>query len=236
MYNRSIKMWDEPHAPEDIERALQSGKLNKGKFLTLAHNHSYFLQMKTIYNLHPESILEIGPGDKFVGNYFSCLGILYETVDIIAASNPTYLSSLEDLKATEVKLRYDVVCSFQMLEHSPYENFITNLEKMTYLSKKYVFISLPYSCYGLNISFILSLGQNKLIKKKLSFFLPTKKRNRRYREEFVKEFPWAVHYWEIGRRGYNLKKIMADIRSVGLRIIDCFHSDNPFHYFILLKK
>jgi hypothetical protein len=52
----------------------------------------------------------------------------------------------------------------------------------------------------------------------------------------MEEFPWAVHYWEIGRRPHLLRSVLKDFGSTGLKIIDTFHSDNPFHYFILAEK
>jgi hypothetical protein len=234
MYDRKIKMYDEPHSPEHLEK--KSAQLNSGKFLTAAHFSSYYLQMLTVRNLKAESVLEIGPGENFVANYMRTLGINYETMDIMESSQPSILGRLEDLDVTAYSERYDIVCAFQMLEHSPYDNFVPNLEKMAAMAKQYVLISLPYSCFGMKISFDFSFGQRIRLLKSFELFFPLNKKNRRYREEYMKEFPWAVHYWEIGRRGYPLRRIKSDIESAGLKIKQTFRSDNPYHFFICAEK
>jgi len=235
-YNRAIKALDEPHSPIRLEKMLKSKTLNRGKFLTENHFFSYYLQMKTIYELQVKTVLEIGPGENFIQMYMSTLGIKYDTMDVMADSNPTYLTSLAELNTNEIKTNYEMVCAFQMLEHLPYEEFEANLNKMKNLSSKYVFISLPYSCNKFALGLNLQFGQKKKISKSLQLIFPTNKPNRRYREEYKHEFPWAVHYFEIGREGFALKKVLSDIEKTGLRVIDTFHSQNAFHYFILAEK
>ena len=45
------------------------------------------------------------------------------------------------------------------------------------------------------------------------------------------------HYWETGKKNYQISKIKNDIQSVGLKIekVKIYH-DDPAHLFILLKK
>lgn len=95
MYDRSIKMYDESHSPQDLELALSKGNLNKGKFLEFAHSNSYYLQMLTIHNLNVDSVLEVGPGENFVANYMRSLGIKYETMDITKESGQQSWVSLK---------------------------------------------------------------------------------------------------------------------------------------------
>jgi len=234
-YDRNIKMYDEAHAPCILEKMSKNKNPNTGKFLTDAHFFSYYLQMRKIKALNVETVLEVGPGENFIQEYMKSLGIEYDTMDIIPESNPTYLSSLENFELSCLKFKYDLVCSFQMLEHSEYSNFSSNLEKLRKMSTKYVFLSLPYSCNKFSIKVNIQLGQNKIFSKMLQLIFPTNKANRVYREEYKTEFPWAVHHWEIGRKGYLKKKVMNDIRASGLKIIDTFHSENAFHYFILAE-
>ena len=74
------------------------------------------------------------------------------------------------------------------------------------------------------------------INKKIQFYLPTLKNNRKYREEYKIRYPYAIHYWEIGRKNFPLKRIVNDLKSLNLLIVTKGHGPNPFHYFILLKK
>ena len=117
-----------------------------------------------------------------------------------------------------------------------YETFVDNLKKMRLMAKKFVFISLPYPCFGFQFTFKLMLGQSFVFKRRLALYLPLFQKNRRYREEYMREFPWAVHFWEIGRIGFPLKRIMEDVESAGLKITKTFRSGNAYHYFILAEK
>jgi Methyltransferase domain len=235
-YDRSRKMFDEPHSPEDLDKAVDEKIINTGKFLSKAHLESYQLQMRTIRNLKDvKKVLEIGPGEAFCARNLRELGYDYHTLDFNDTYSPTIVADFSKYDPTSTE-RYDLTCAFQVLEHFPYNEFLTNLQKLRELSDKYVFISLPYSCFGFSININFQLGQSLRLDKRLNFYLRTMLTNRKYREEFKKEFPWAVHYWEIGRRGYKLSKVLGDIKSCNLKILKRFHSPNPFHYFILCEK
>lgn len=235
-FDKTIKMYDEPHTPLVLDRVSANGTLNRGKFLTPAHQDSYRLQMQEMKTLGVSRVLEIGPGEGFIANYMRTLGVFYDTMDITPNSHPTILGKLEDFDPSNHRERFDMVCAFQMLEHSPYECFVPNLRKMTEMSRQYVYISLPYSCVGFKFSLSFMLGQTKQWRKTFSFYWPLNNPNRKHREEYIKQYPWAVHYWEIGRKGFPLSRIKNDIQSVGLNILKTFHSDNPYHFFILASK
>jgi hypothetical protein len=89
---------------------------------------------------------------------------------------------------------------------------------------------------GFSVNLNLQNGQNKQTTKKWDFYFPTNLPNRKFRDEYMKEFPWAVHYWEIGRKGFKLSKILTAMQSCGLSVMKRFHSPNPYHYFILGEK
>lgn len=235
-FNRDIKVYDEPHTPNQLEKLKNDRKINKGKLLNTNHFYSYFLQMKTISELKINSVLEVGPGESFIKSYMMSLGYKYHTMDIIEDYQPDILSSLVDFDETDFLNKYEVVCAFQVLEHIAYDRFDECLKKMINSSSKYVFISLPYSCMGFSANLTFMKGQNKFKKFNFKLFLPTFKRNRQYRDEYKKEYPWAVHYWEIGRKGYSLSKIRKNIEKLGVKIISEFHSENPYHYFFLIEK
>jgi len=232
-YDKTVKMYDEAHAPAKLDQLSASGTMNVGAFMTDAHHDSMGLQMRWIRKLGVRRVLEIGPGEGVAAAYLRSLGLAYYTMDVTSASKPDIVGRLEDLDHIELFKKFELVCAFQMLEHSPYDQFTTNLAKMSDMASKYVFISLPYSCVGFRFSLGFSLGQNRHWKKDFSFYLPLNKPNRRYRPEYVRDYPWAVHYWEIGRQGFPWKRVKKDIESTGLRILDTFHSGNPFHFFIL---
>jgi len=236
-YDRSIKMYDEPHAPIALEKIASGKTINKGKFLSPAHADSYLLQMQTIKALKGvESILEIGPGEGYAARNLRDVGYRYDTLDFEDAHQPTIKADFRSLDPGTIEQRYDLSCAFQVLEHFPYVDFTRLLRTMAALSRRYVFISLPYSCKGFSFKLNLQNGQQKRRVKQLDFYVPTNLPNRKYREEYMREFPWAVHFWEIGRKGFSLKKVLGDIESCGLNVERRFHSPNSFHYFILCTK
>lgn len=239
LYDRSVRMYEEGYPPEILEKMLEEGGIHKGSFLNEKFHNSHYLQMKTIYDLASvggNSVLEIGPGESVVATYLRSLGLEYDTMDRSEDSRPTIVADFKAFDAGKFRNKYDIVCAFQCLEHMPYELFTSSIAKMVMMTKEYVIISLPYSCFGIAFSVNIALGQIKRIKKRVSLHIPLRKRNRKYRKEYMEEYPWAVHYWEIGRKGFPLKRILKDMRFNGVEIVNKFHSDNPYHYFIVAKK
>ena len=235
-FDRTIKMYDESFSPNKLDEIAASGVSHVGKFLTAKHHDSYRLQMQEIRALKVKRVLEIGLGEGFMASYMRTLGMVYDTLDISQHSDPTLLGRLEDLDVQTFQRRYHCVCAFQMLEHFPYERFVPNLQKMAALSREYVYISLPYSCIGFKFTLSFSIDHNKRWRKTFSFHWPPNKPNKKYREQYVREYPYAVHYWEIGRQGFPWKRVKADIESAGLDIVKMFHAENMFHFFVLARK
>jgi len=45
------------------------------------------------------------------------------------------------------------------------------------------------------------------------------------------------HYWEIGKAGYPLSKIINEIQKVGFKVEKTYRIfENPYHKFFILKK
>ena len=236
-YDRNNKYYDEPHSPVSLEKMLSSKTINKGKFLSRQHAESYLDQMQVISSLSSvRSILEIGPGEGFCQKNLKSLDYYYDTLDSESIYNPTFCSDFRHFDASKCDNEYDLVCAFQVLEHFPYESFTFLINKMVCMSNKYLFISIPYSCFGIRLNFNIHFGQFTFCDKKIEYYFPSKKRNRKYRDQYVQEFPWAVHYWEVGRKGFDINMIINDIESCELKIVDKFHGSNPFHYFLLCER
>lgn len=119
---------------------------------------------------------------------------------------------------------FDLVCAFEVLEHLPFSNFENCLLELKRVSKKYIILSLPH--WGRHFSFILRIPFFKKIKFQFKFsFFP------------IKHNFNGQHYWEIGKKGYNLSKIKNEIEKSGMNILRdyvCFES--PYHHFFVLKK
>jgi len=236
-YDRTIRMYDEGYPPEVLDKIVVSGEIHKGKFVHSNFSDSYMLQMKTLKGLKgAKKILEIGPGEMFTARNLKTLGYTYHTLDQDPRIEPTYVCSFFSFEYKWHKNEYDAVCAFQVLEHLPYGRFKEAICRMKTISRKYIVISLPYSCKGFRESRTEWDGQfNKTAERVIEHFEPTNLPNRRYRKEYIEEFPWAVHYWEIGRKGFPLVRVIDDIEACELKILDRFHSEEPFHYFIVIE-
>ena len=236
MYDRSIKAFDEPHSPEKLDQMRSDSALNKGKFLIEAHSGSYLTSMQTIRKTKVTSVLEVGPGEGFVARNMASLGITFDTLDFEGANNPTIQADFSKFDPTPYAGKYEMTCAFQVLEHFPFEDFPRLMEKLATLSSKYVLISLPYSCRGFRLRLRVHQGQSPRWNKVYNFYRPTDKPNRKYRPEYMQEFPWAVHYWEIGRKGFKLDHVLDTIAGTGLKVTSRFHGPNPYHYYMLCEK
>lgn len=200
-----------------------------GKFLLPNFSDSYMLQMTTIHSLKCRSVLEFGPGECFCANNLRTVGYTYHTVDILSKFEPTYLCSFEDFNKQLLTQSYDIVATFQMLEHVPYSEFLAGLKKLAGIANKYIVISLPYSCNGSQSFNYKWKGQfNCITANKTVDFKPTNLPER-------SDGPTGGHYWEIGRNGKTIESVSLDITATGLKIIKQFHSPNPYHYFYVIE-
>lgn len=251
-YDASKKYYNEPHSPEKA-RILFADYLNltKGSFLNEQKMFSFYLQCKTIAGLPDvKSVLEIGPGSGVTSLLMKSINYEYYTMDAQPLVKPDYLYNFVDFNVNDIDRTFDMVAAFQMLEHVPYKNSIELLDKMKKMSRKYVFISLPYYCWSFRFELLMPKFplMKKIFPAKLFNFL-TKPRiftidapyknapNRTYRKQYVEEFPFAVHYWEIGRGNVTKEKLFEDIKDVGLSVRQAFHSKHhPYHYFIVCEK
>ncbi len=127
-------------------------------------------------------------------------------------------------------------CAFQVLEHFPFDELPALIQKLMVVSRRYVFISLPFSCTGMRVVVTRHEGQTSHRVEEHHCFTPTNLPNRMYPAAYMAEFPWAVHHWEIGREGYSLARVQAALEACGLTVIEQYHAPNPFHYHLLCRR
>jgi hypothetical protein len=188
----------------------------KGRFA------SYWHQIQEIIATDPQMILEIGVGSRFVSNYLAEKGYRTFTLDINKELWPSICGSVINSPCkSEI---FDVVACCEVLEHLSYQQFTVCLKELNRLSKDRVLIAIPdsSSMYRFWIQIPLIGEFQKLIR------LP-----------FKRELPHIYdghHFWEIGRKGFSLERIMKDIRSSGFEIIKTYRVFEFFHRFFVLKK
>ena len=181
---------------------------------------SYWHQIDEVLELKPQSVLEIGVGNKVVSNYLKDQGVKVVTLDIDPNLKP-------DVTASAVKMpldsdSFDVVLCAEALEHLPFEQFEESLKELKRVSKKNIVLSLPHFGHSLKFSFKIPFIKEKKISVRLAF--PIK-------HEFNGE-----HYWEIGKRGYPPKKIRNILRKYFKIRKEFIPFENQYHHFFVLEK
>lgn len=184
---------------------------------------SYWHQVNEIVRLEPESVLEIGIGSGFVSKYLKERGINITTLDFDPKLNPDTVGSVLDIPLEDNS--FDVVACYEVLEHLPFENFFKAVSEIFRISKSQAMLSLPDAnrAYRLYIQ-IPKLGT---IKKIIS--LPRVQKP-------IHKFD-GEHYWEIGKVGYSLNKIINKIQRAGFKTERTYRVfELPYHRFFILKK
>lgn len=91
-----------------------------GKYDDLMRFISYYYQIDLIRKLNPDSVLEIGIGNKTVSNYLQQNEIKIETCDFDKELKPDYIADIRDLPFKDNS--YSAVIACEVLEHLPWKD------------------------------------------------------------------------------------------------------------------
>ncbi|MBE9480966.1 MAG: class I SAM-dependent methyltransferase [Bacteroidetes bacterium] len=187
---------------------------------------SYYYQVKYITDLNPESVLEIGVGNKMLVNYMKEHNLPIQTCDIDKNLDPDFIGDIRDLPIESES--FDVVCAFQILEHIPFDEVGKALDELYRVSKKYVIISVPYTVVHFEMIIRSTITYRLFKKHKISLFFALEKFSRFWEYN-------GQHYWEMGKRNYPRKKV-RDLLKSKFRIIREKRIDLGYQYFFVLQK
>jgi hypothetical protein len=183
------------------------------------------------------SVLEFGGGRDLTRSLARHFGIEYKSIDISDRFFPDVQSSIVDYPFDG--RTYDLVCSFQCLEHNPWNEAVDLLKHMAQFSNKYLYLSVPYS--GGWFSFSFSLRLPKLHWQK-SFYtvidgLGGGSIDVKALEARPPERKHAGHWWEVGRLGLSRRKFIKEVEKNGLKLVHSQHNPHlPMHLFMLFEK
>lgn len=203
------------------EHYLNSGYDDIFRFLSYQHQAELVLQTK------PNSVIEIGVGNKTLANYLKTMKVKITTCDIDKDLDPDVVGDILNLPFKDNS--FDTVVAFEVLEHLPFENFDKALGELSRVSKKNVIISLPYPC--IHFSFAIKFPLiNKIIKNPIpnvSLRIPKFYKNHSFDGE---------HYWELGKKNYSKKIIRTHLEKLFTIEKESHPLMNPYHEFFTCNK
>lgn len=181
---------------------------------------SYWHQIQQVMARQPQDVLEIGIGNGFVHRYLRQHEITVHTMDFDERLGPDTQGSVLEIPFDEGA--FDLVACFETLEHLPYEDFATALGELRRVARRWVLLSLPdVTPY---VRFDVALGHHKRGARALQDLPDPNPRVHRFDGQ---------HYWEIGKRGFELEVIRGAVEAAGLVIEDDFRVfELPYHRFL----
>lgn len=198
------------------------------EYLTPNRFMSYYYQILLTMESQPQEILEIGIGNKLLSSYLKNSGLNVKTYDINSALSPDITGDITDIPLENNS--FDTIVAFEVLEHLEWEQSLQAISELARVSSRKVIISVPY--YSVTFELILKLPLNQLLFKKsfLDFFI-------RIPLTFFKtQMKCPEHFWEIGRKGYSLKRFRNVLSQKFIIEKEVRPMMNPGHYFFILQK
>jgi SAM-dependent methyltransferase len=188
--------------------------------------YSFVEQLIAVQRFEPRNVIEIGTGNGFVARELRTYGMCVCTVDIDADLNPNCLASVTALPFKDDACDLSFCC--QVLEHLPFDLFAQSMSEIARVSRRNVVISLPDASPSLRLE--LTRGSSRVFRSRVSL------------DKLAVRAPKAhtfdgQHYWEIGKAGYPLDRILQSMQEAGLEVLENYRLHlNPYHHFFLLKK
>jgi SAM-dependent methyltransferase len=185
---------------------------------------SYWHQIDEVRKTKPVSVLEIGVGNGLVRDHLKRLGIDIITLDIDQRLHPDLIGSVLDIPVPDDA--FDTVACFQVLEHLPFEDFLSAAHELARVSRKHVLLSLP------DVQRVFTVHGRVPWFGYFQVMLPIP-RLKNIEHQFDGE-----HYWEIGKAGYSVGRIKRELDKAGLILEHTYRvAENPYHrYFILTVR
>lgn len=202
-------------------------QVSKEHYNHLTYDHkarwlSYWYQLRLVLESNPKKVLEVGLGNGLTTNYLRNQGVEISTLDIDVSLNPDLVGSITKIPLPDSSV--DCVLAAEVLEHIPFNEVEIALKEMRRVSRGAVVISVPDSRRT-----ILYFGLKLPMLPRLDIF---------WKMQSCKEHKFdGQHYWEMGKKGYEYKKIEKVIKDSGFAIQKHFVPfDCPTKHFFVLKK
>ena len=197
----------------------REGYVSAGRIFSFAHQTAAALAFK------PGTLLEVGVGTGMVAAMLRTAGVRVSTLDIQPELKPDLLGSILDIPAAAG--RFNVALCCQVLEHLPFEQFSPALRELRRVTTSGLVVSLP------DVTRLIYLAYNLPKIGRRSFTWPCP----RLRDPAMpaSRMEKMGHFWEIGFRGYPLKRVMNSMVAAGWTVERTWRvPENPWHRFFRL--
>lgn len=207
---------------------VKEGHHNPKRYDNLPRFISYYHQIKTVSDLKPKNVLEIGIGNGFVSNYLKSIDIEVSTCDFDKTLNPDIISDIRDINAPDNS--FDLVLAAEILEHLPFDDDLDKaLSELARITKKHVVISIPYRSTGFEFVFKIPFIRTLFKRDFLDMYLRVPMRFQGFENS-------GQHYWEIDSRKYSLRRVKKKLEKYFI-IKKAFSPVlNKYHYLFVLEK
>lgn len=184
---------------------------------------SYWQQIEEVKKCNPESILEIGIGNKFVSDYLKKHNYNIKTLDIDPELEPDKIGSVTEIPFENNSFECVLCC--EVLEHLPFDKFSIALNELKRVSNKKIILSIPDATR--KYKFLIQIPKIGEIK----FLIPIP-RLKKVEHKFKGE-----HYWEIGKKNYPLKRIIGKINNIENLSLNKTYElfENSYHRFFIIE-
>ncbi len=187
---------------------------------------SYAHQLSTVVSLQPESVLEVGVGNRITCETLRLLGIRVTTLDLDGSLEPDLTASVLEIPAEDGS--FDVAVCCQVLEHLPFSEVGPALAELKRVTRRGLVLSVPDQTRSLDFSFRIPSLDSKRFNIPVPFPLKTKLP--------AKHREWMGHHWELGVRGSELVNLNEKIQEAGWVTARRWRvPENPWHHFFLLE-
>jgi hypothetical protein len=191
------------------------------RYLTLIRAITHWHQADEVARATPNAgeVLEIGPGSGHTTWLLRQWGYRVTTLDFDPAVRPGVVGDVTRLPLRDRS--FDCVLAAEVLEHIPFDEFGKALGELRRVSRRSVIVTLPAPFVGVSALW----NWPKFMPRGMFLGVPYAVRHR-----------WnGEHHWELGKRGYGLRKVKESIRASGLRIERAFRpAPSLYCYFFVL--
>jgi len=186
---------------------------------------NYGLQIRTVIESTPESVLEVGPGTGTVSGLLRGRGLNVTTLDVDPRFEPDIVGSVHELTRHVPPKSFDTVLCAEVLEHLPFDLLETCCQQLATVARRCVVIGLP-RCAQPHWGLTLKLRLPRWGDREITIGLP-----------ILPHWtgPTPDHYWSVDFRPYTLARVCDEIGKAFT--VQGIRSDklDPVHFLLICR-